>query len=234
MVSWHNEAMKAGLPHLLIVDDDKRLRSLIQKFLADKGFVTVSATDAYDAENILEHLELDLIILDVMMPGKQGTEFLADLRKTSQIPVLMLTALGDSADRIKGLELGADDYLAKPFEPKELLLRINSILRRQPAQVASKLVKFGNFSFNPENSSLQNNGGAIYLTSAEEVLLALLAANGNKAVSREEISKVSKDITDDRAVDVQIMRLRKKIEDDLKRPIYIQTVRGEGYRLNVS
>jgi len=226
--------MKASLPHILIVDDDKRLRTLILKYLADNGFIVVTAQDAVQAEEVLNHLNFDLVILDVMMPTKQGTEFLADLRKTSQIPVLMLTALADSPDRIKGLELGADDYLAKPFEPKELLLRINSILRRQPKQNTKKIIKFGNFSFNPENNSLQNNGNGIYLTSAEELLLSLLAANPNKPVSREDISKISKDMTDDRAADVQIMRLRKKIEDDPKRPIYIQTVRGEGYRLNAS
>lgn len=225
--------MKNAMPHLLVVDDDKRLRALIKKYLSENGFIVVSAADAEEAKKNLQYLSFDLIVLDIMMPGKTGLEFLVELRSTNTIPVLLLTALGDSADRIHGLEKGADDYLPKPFEPKELLLRVKAILRRKPKPEAVKKASFGPYVFDSTTNNLKMNEQIIHLTSAELGLVKILATSAGKAISREEIAKKSKDMNDERAVDVQIMRLRKKIESDPKKPIYIQTIRGEGYRLNV-
>jgi two-component system phosphate regulon response regulator OmpR len=194
-------------PHILVIDDDSRLRALLRKFLTESGFLVVGAESATSGREHLKYLEFDLIVLDVMMPRENGTEFLRKLRENSNIPVLMLTAMNEGTDRINGLELGADDYLAKPFEPKELVLRINSILKRSRAVQNSKIETIGN------------------LTTAEDKLLELLTANPNKAISRAEIALKS-DI-DERAVDVQIARLRKKLSN----PGQIQTVRGEGYKL---
>jgi two-component system phosphate regulon response regulator OmpR len=193
--------------NILIIDDDTRLRSLLKKYLSESGFLTVSAENPVNAREILEYLEFDLIILDRMMPKESGTEFLEKFRQNSQTPVLMLTAMGESSQRIDGLELGADDYLAKPFEPKELLLRIKSILKRQPIA----------------KPALTING----ISTAEETLLNLFIPG--KITSREYLA--SKLGINERAVDVQINRLRKKIEHDPKKAVYIQTIRGEGYKL---
>ncbi|PIR32741.1 MAG: DNA-binding response regulator [Alphaproteobacteria bacterium CG11_big_fil_rev_8_21_14_0_20_44_7] len=225
--------MKAELPHILVVDDDNRLRALIGKYLREHGFVVVSADSAEEAREALKYMLFDLAILDVMMPHETGHEFLQKLRSTSQLPVLMLTALGDSADRITGLEFGADDYMAKPFEPKELLLRIEAILRRSSNVRNKNEVKFGEYSFNNEKLSLKKNGVEMHLTTNELGLLKILTETGSKPISREDLAAKIGGINE-RAVDVQIMRLRKKIENDPKRAVYIQTVRGEGYKLNVS
>ncbi len=199
--------MKSSLPHILVVDDDNRLRALLRKFLTESGFMVVGAESAHTAREHLAYMQFDLIVLDGMMPKETGFDFLKKLRTTSDIPVLMLTAMGESADRISGLENGADDYLTKPFEPKELVLRINSILKRTQPVKGIKVETSGN------------------LTTAEENLLELLSANMNRAISRAEISQ--KYGIDERAVDVQIARLRKKLTN----PNQIQTVRGEGYKL---
>lgn len=218
--------MKSNLLHILIVDDDARLRKLIKRYLDDNDFVTVTAETAAKAREILQHLKFDLIVLDVMMPSETGREFLNKLRKTSQMPVLMLTAQGETSDRITGLEAGADDYLTKPFEPKELVLRIKSILKRQPKMG----IRFGGYDFDPNTGVLKNAEKNIHLTSAEELLLKNLATN--VALTREELAELLK-LDSPRAVDVQITRLRKKIEHDPKKPVYIVTVRGSGYKLNV-
>lgn len=218
--------MKATLPHILVIDDDNRLRGLLKKYLSENGFLVVSASDAANARELLQSLLFDLIILDVMMPQETGMEFLKKFRSSNNTPVLMLTAMGEGQDRIKGLELGADDYLTKPFEPKELLLRINSILRRTGTKAEQKI---GGFIL--ENNNLKKDGEIIQLTTAEENLLRQLLESAGKALSREEIA--ARNNIEERAVDVQITRLRKKIEADPKKPVYIQTVRGAGYKLNV-
>lgn len=218
--------MKANLPHILVIDDDNRLRSLLKKYLTENGFLVVGADGAAHARELLQTLIFDLIILDVMMPHETGTEFLQKFRSANNTPVLMLTAMGEGADRIKGLELGADDYLTKPFEPKELLLRINSILRRAGTKAEQKIG-----SLILENNNLKKDGSIIQLTTAEESLLRQLLENAGKPLTREEIA--AKNNIEARAVDVQITRLRKKIEADPKKPVYIQTVRGAGYKLNV-
>lgn len=224
--------MKANLPHILVVDDDKRLRELISKYLRDHDMVVVSTESAELARANLKEMIFDLIILDVMMPHETGHDFLKKLRKdNTTLPVLMLTALGDSPDRIKGLELGADDYMAKPFEPKELLLRIESILRR--SKVESDVVKFGDYEFNMTAMSVKKAGKPLHLTESDISILKAIAEKKGEAITREELSETIGDINE-RAVDVQVMRLRKKVEDDPKRPVYIQTVRGKGYKLNVS
>ncbi len=216
--------MKQSLPHILVIDDDKRLRGLIRDYLTENGMLATTAIDAINAAEILKYLEFDILVLDVNMPRKTGWEFLTELRQTSDIPVLMLTALGETGHRIKGLETGADDYLVKPFEPKELLLRIRSILKR--GQKTPEIIHFGRFSFDIDSAILRTGDEVIALTSKESEVLKILAQNADKPVSRNGLGE------SERAVDVQITRLRKKIEDDAKKPVYIQTIRNEGYRLN--
>lgn len=201
------------LPHILVVDDDSRLRALIRKYLSENGFISASAENADKARETLENLKFDLIVLDVMMPNETGNEFLKTLRKTSEVPVLMLTAQGEPHERIEGLESGADDYMAKPFEPKELVLRIKSILRRQQ----------------PKKILFENAG----LTPSEQALVDMFIDAPNNTISRVELAEKLGGISE-RAVDVQVMRLRKKIEQDPKKPKYIQTLRGEGYKLLIS
>ncbi len=203
--------MKSALPHILVVDDDTRLRALIRKFLGENGFVTASAENAAKAREVLQYLKFDLIVLDVMMPNESGIDFLKTLRKTSQIPVLMLTAQNEPQNRIDGLETGADDYLSKPFEPKELVLRIKSILKRQKPK---------------------HNFETVGLTANELQLIEILSQKAGNVITRDELAARLGNITA-RAVDVQITRLRKKIEVDPKKPIYIQSIRGIGYKLNV-
>lgn len=222
---------KADLPHILIVDDDTRLRNLISQYLRDNGFITASVENADKAREALAEMEFDLIVLDVMMPKEDGHEFLDKLREKSNIPVLMLTALGQTSDKIKGLTGGADDYLTKPFEPQELVLRIQSIIRRT-ARSKTKIYRFANFEFNPITQNLTKDGSSQYLTGSEAELLKILCEQNGEPIMREDLAtKIG--LNNDRAVDVAIMRLRKKIEDDSKKPILIQTVRGNGYRFNL-
>jgi len=222
---------KADLPHILIVDDDTRLRNLIGQYLRDNGFITASVENADKAREALAEMEFDLIVLDVMMPKEDGHEFLDKLRETSGIPVLMLTALGQTSDKIKGLTGGADDYLTKPFEPQELVLRIQAIIRRT-ARSKTKIYRFADFEFNPASQNLTKNGSSQYLTGSEAELLKILCEQNGEPIMREDLAaKIG--LNNDRAVDVAIMRLRKKIEDDSKKPILIQTVRGNGYRFNL-
>jgi two-component system phosphate regulon response regulator OmpR len=222
---------KADLPHILIVDDDTRLRNLIGQYLRDNGFVTASVENAEKAREALAEMEFDLIVLDVMMPREDGHEFLEKLRENSATPVLMLTALGQTSDRIKGLTGGADDYLSKPFEPQELVLRIQAILRRT-AKNKAKIYHFADFEFNPASQNLSKNGVSQYLTGSEAELLKILCEQNGEPIMREDLA-VKIGLNNDRAVDVAIMRLRKKIEDDSKKPFIIQTVRGNGYRFNL-
>jgi two-component system phosphate regulon response regulator OmpR len=224
--------------HLLIVDDDERIRSLLQKFLIRNGFLVSAARDAGHAERILSGLDFDLIVLDVMMPGEDGVSFCRRLRDTRDVPVLLLTAKGETGDRIKGLEAGADDYLAKPFEPKELLLRINSILRRvppsEPANMAPKVLSLGTLRYDIEKGVMWKGDTTVRLTATEAQLMRIFSACPGEALSRNQlVEKLGRDggQSQERAVDVQITRLRRKLEVDPKQPRYLQTVRGAGYML---
>lgn len=214
---------------ILVIDDDRRLRDLLQQFLSTEGYAVMVAEGAGDARRMLQHQNFDLLVVDVMMPGETGVEFTKTLRSESQVPVLMLTAMGEVEDRIRGLENGADDYLNKPFEPKELLLRIENILRRVRGRPQGP-VRFGEFTFHRENGTLYRGARFIQLTSAELKLLKIFTDRLNEAVSREQLSKLLNGISE-RSIDVQVVRLRRKIEDDPKNPVYLQTSWGSGYVL---
>lgn len=224
--------------HLLIVDDDERIRELLKKFLMRHGFLVTAARDAAHARRILSGLDFDLIVLDVMMPGEDGVSLTRALREGMQTPILLLTARGETEARIAGLEAGADDYLAKPFEPKELLLRINAILRRMPEvtpqETAPKLLTLGPIRYDIERGEMWQGEDPVRLTATESQLMKIFAARPGEAISR---SKLVEDLGRDkgqaqeRAVDVQITRLRRKIEANPKQPRYLQTVRGAGYML---
>jgi len=228
-------------PHVLVVDDDRRLRDLVSRFLAERGYRVASAASAAEAEAQMRHLDFDCLVLDVMMPGETGFSFARRLRETSRVPILMLTARANSADRIEGLEIGADDYLPKPFEPLELVLRIANILKRAaPGEAASvrpqpDLVRFGPFTYRPDRGELRRGEEAVRLTEREREMLSLLAGSPGGQAGREALAASGAAATADgggeRAVDVQINRLRRKIEADPGNPVYLQTVRGIGYRL---
>lgn len=230
--------MTAPDAHLLIVDDDERIRGLLQKFLIRHGFLVSAAKDAAHARRILAGLEFDLLVLDVMMPGEDGVSLTRSLRERMQTPILLLTARGETGDRIAGLEAGADDYLTKPFEPKELLLRINAILRRVPAPPdgteTPKFLKLGPIRYDVERGEMWRGEELIRLTATEAQLMKIFSATPGEPVSR---TKLVEDLGRDRgqaqerAVDVQITRLRRKLESDPKQPRYLQTVRGAGYML---
>jgi two-component system phosphate regulon response regulator OmpR len=217
-------------PHLLVVDDDARLRELLRRYLSDSGFRVTAAADASEARSNLASFAFDLVVLDVMMPGESGLELTRALRADGRIPVLLLTAMAEPEDRINGLEQGADDYLSKPFEPRELVLRVRNLLQRRPAtDVASKDIRFGGCRFDVERGELYRGGDMVHLTAAEAGLLSMLAQKAGQAVSREELSiSLSGNL---RNVDVQMTRLRRKIERDPRFPRYLQTVRGTGYIL---
>jgi two-component system, OmpR family, phosphate regulon response regulator OmpR len=217
-------------PHLLVVDDDARLRELLRRYLSDSGFRVTAAADASEARSNLASFAFDLAVLDVMMPGESGLELTRALRADGRIPVLLLTAMAEPEDRINGLEQGADDYLSKPFEPRELVLRVRNLLQRRPAtDVASKDIRFGGCRFDVVRGELYRGGDLVHLTAAEAGLLSMLAQKAGQAVSREELSiSLSGNL---RNVDVQMTRLRRKIERDPRFPRYLQTVRGTGYIL---
>jgi two-component system, OmpR family, phosphate regulon response regulator OmpR len=218
--------------HILVVDDDDRLRALLKRFLREQGFMVTVAADADEACRKLSNFVFDLMILDVMMPGRTGLELLTELKEKTRMPVLMLSAMGESEDRIRGLEIGAEDYVAKPFEPKELVLRIRAILRRAQTQPQPKIksIMFGDYHFDLASSQLKRGNENIALTSGELAILKLLAENAGKPVSRDELAR-SGGGGNERTVDVQITRLRKKIEESEGKPVYLQTVRGAGYVL---
>ncbi len=230
--------MHSDQPHLLIVDDDERIRVLLQKFLVRSGFLVTAARDAAHARRILAGLDFDMIVLDVMMPGEDGVTLCADLRKDRQTPILLLTAKAETSDRIAGLEAGADDYLAKPFEPKELLLRINSILRRVPPSeaesVVPKVLLLGPLRYEMERGEMWQGEDLVRLTATEVQLMKIFAATPGEPISREDlVDRLGRSggQAQERAVDVQITRLRRKLEADPKQPRYLQTVRGAGYML---
>ncbi len=225
--------------HLLIVDDDRRIRTLLQKFLIRQGFLVTAARDSAHARRLLEGLEFDLIVLDVMMPGEDGVSLTWALREGGlTAPILLLTAKAETGDRIAGLEAGADDYLAKPFEPKELLLRINAILRRLPPAgeegVLPKVLRLGAIRYDVERGELWRGDQLIRLTGTESRMMRIFAACPGQVVARRDLVErpgKGSGPAQERAVDVQITRLRRKIEEDPKRPRYLQTVRGAGYML---
>jgi two-component system phosphate regulon response regulator OmpR len=218
-------------PHLLVVDDDKRLRELLQQYLRDNGFAVTVATDAVDARGKLALFLFDLMVLDVMMPSETGIEFARSLQSKSP-PILFLTAMAETEDRIAGLEVGGDDYLVKPFDPRELVLRIQAILKRTTKHTKPNThIYFGDYQFDFTQGRLEKNGQQFTLTTGETQLLKTLAENVGLAVTRETLASALGAGNNERSVDVQITRLRKKIEPDNSKPLYIQTVRGSGYIL---
>lgn len=220
-------------PHILVVDDDTRLRELLRRYLVEQGFRVTTTPDTASARTRLRAFDFDLLVLDIMMPGETGLELTRSLRQASNVPILLLTAMGEPEDRIEGLASGADDYLPKPFEPRELVLRINSILRRalQPEEALHGAVSFGGFSFDPKRDELRRGEEFVRLTSAELSLLRALARQPGVPVSREMLTAENPIGGSPRSIDVQMTRLRRKIETDPKFPRYLQTVRGTGYVL---
>lgn len=219
--------------HLLIVDDDKRIRELLSRYLTSEGFRVTVAGDADEARRRLKGLDFDLIIMDVMMPGETGLQLTQSLRAIRSVPIIMLTALGESTARIEGLEAGADDYLAKPFEPRELVLRINNILKRNVQPQAPKIeqVMFGPYTFSIVRKELKRGSDPIRLTDREQEIMLLFSLRAGETIPRHELIGEETDVGE-RTIDVQINRLRRKIEDDPANPVWLQTVRGIGYRLS--
>lgn len=226
--------MVKDCPHILVVDDDNRLRSLLQRYLQENGFAVSGAKNAENARMFLQQYQFNLLIVDVMMPNESGIEFLQKLRRDNNVPAIILTAMGNTADRIAGLEAGADDYLPKPFEPKELVLRINNILRRVPAdnRQSKQLLNIGAFSYDLDKKELAaENGEIVHITPVEQSILSILGSKSGQIFTRERLAELLGAGQNSRSIDVQITRLRKKIETDSKNPRYLQTVRGKGYML---
>ncbi|HHZ10871.1 MAG TPA: response regulator transcription factor [Rhizobiales bacterium] len=221
-------------PHLLVVDDDTRIRNLLKQYLAENGFRVTVAGTAAEARRKLAGLDYDLIVLDVMMPGESGVDLTRSLRAERNLPILMLTALSETESRIAGLEAGADDYLPKPFDPRELILRINNILRRGGPQAVPKVeqIVFGPYTFQIARRELKRGGEALKLTDREQEILAIFAERAGETIPRHELVAGESDVGE-RTIDVQINRLRRKIERDPSNPVWLQTVRGVGYRLSV-
>jgi len=226
-------ASPAELPHLLVVDDDTRLRALLARYLGGQGHVVTTAASAAEARACMRSLAFDLLVLDIMMPGQNGLDFAKALRaEGSDLPILMLTARSEAEERIAGLEAGADDYLPKPFEPRELLLRIAAIMRRNPRPAEGPPpIRLGRWTFDPERSELTAGSETVRLTDVETSLLRVLAQTPGGIVSRDELVDRSRVAVNARSIDVQVNRLRRKIEADPKMPRYLQTVRGSGYVL---
>jgi two-component system, OmpR family, phosphate regulon response regulator OmpR len=244
MIEEQNGAFAAATPaddaaHLLIIDDDRRIRALLSRTLSAEGYRVTTAADATEAMARLKSISFDLIVLDVMMPGEDGFAFAARLRadrtELAHVPILMLTARSEADDRVRGLEAGVDDYLGKPCEPRELTLRVASILRRAAPRVSQRppaSVHFGDFTFDLGRGELRQRGEIIRLTDRERAMLRLLAENPGETVARETLSGLGV-AANERTVDVQVNRLRRKIERDPSNPLYLQTARGAGYRLLV-
>ena len=225
----------ADSAHLLVIDDDTRIRDLVVRYVSDHGYVAVSAANARHARTLMDQLVFDLLVVDIMMPGEDGVDFTNSLRQAGDdTPVLMLTALGDTDNRIAGLESGADDYLPKPFEPRELLLRIDAILRRyQQQKTHSGTLSVGGYMYDPQAQCLRHSGSGteIDLTNVEARLFEVLARHSASVVGRDMLARECNLDSTTRALDVQITRLRRKLEQDTARPRYLQTVRGQGYIL---
>jgi len=221
-------------PHLLVVDDDTRIRTLLRRFLTEEGFRVSVAGNAAEARRKLAGLDFDLIVLDIMMPGEDGVALTKSLRERREVPILMLTALSETESRVTGLEAGADDYLPKPFDPRELVLRVNNILRRggQPATPKLEQVVFGPYTFQITRRELKKAGQVMKLTDREREIMAIFAERAGETIPRHELVSNESEVGE-RTIDVQINRLRRKIERDPSNPVWLQTVRGIGYRLSV-
>ncbi|WP_449410503.1 response regulator [Methylobacterium komagatae] len=220
-------------PHILVVDDDRRLRELLARYLAEQGFRVTAAASAEEARARAQALVFDAMVLDVMMPGENGFDYARSVRETSKVPILMLTARSNPNDRVMGLEIGADDYLPKPFDPRELTLRLNNIINRgpvRPRDADAAPVAFGPFVFRPDRGELRRDGETLRITEREREILSILAQAAGAAVEREHLAGVG-GAAAERAIDVQMNRLRRKIEVDPANPSFLQTVRGVGYRL---
>ena len=217
-------------PHILIVDDDNRIRELIKEYLEENDFIVSTANDAGEASEKIKLIDFEIIVLDIMMPGESGLTLTKKLRKNIPTPIILLTAKGEVDDRIIGLESGADDYLVKPFSPKELLLRINNILKKTKEETLEEKIKIGENLLNLKKMIIEKNGKTIKLNGTEKKLLENMIFSKGKTFSREEIGKII-NISKERSVDVMITRLRQKLEYDPKNPQYLQTVRGSGYVL---
>lgn len=220
--------------HLLVIDDDTRIRDLLHRYLSEQGFRVTTASDAAEARRKLEGLDFDLLIVDVMMPGESGLSLTRGLRDIKDVPILILTALAEAEARVDGLEAGADDYLAKPFNPRELVLRVNNILRRggPPATPKIEQVVFGPYTFTISRRELKKGGDAVRLTDREREIMVLFAERAGETIPRHELVAGEAEVGE-RTIDVQINRLRRKIEIDPANPVWLQTVRGIGYRLSV-
>ncbi len=225
------EPLPDNAPHILVVDDDQKIRELLGRFLVSNGYRVTEAADAASARSFMRGLAFDLVMLDVMMPGESGLSLARDLKVTRPVPILMLTALADAEDRISGLEAGVDDYVTKPFEPRELLLRLRNILRRgQAPNTQCDEIRMGPSIFSITRGELRRDEESIKLTERERDLLRLFALRIGVPVPRHELSS-DESTGSERAIDVQINRLRRKIEADPSNPVYLQTVRGKGYIL---
>ena len=216
--------------HILVVDDDDRIRDLVKEYLQENNFLVTSATNAFDASEKINIIKFDILIVDIMMPGKSGLSFTKEIKKINSPPVILLTAKGEPEDRIKGLELGADDYLTKPFEPKELLLRINNILNKTKKPILPNEIYIGNVQINLKKLQIKRNNENISINPQEKKILEKMLEIPGKVFSRNDIGKII-NITKERTIDVMITRLRQKIETNPKNPKYLQTIRGSGYAL---
>ena len=222
--------MKKFESHILVVDDDDGIRELVKQYLNQNNFLVSTANSAEDALEKIQVIKFDLIILDIMMPGKSGLEFTIENKKKINTPIILLTAKGEASERVKGLEVGADDYLPKPFEPKELILRIKNILNKTQIDAKKRMVSFGNIEINLNKHLIIKNNEEFKINSTEKTILEVMINSPGKTFSREEIGNIIK-LDKERSIDVVITRLRKKIEIDPKNPKYLQTLRGEGYVL---
>ena len=218
------------IAHILVVDDDDGIRSLVKKYLYENNFLITTAENAEDAKKKIELIKFDLIILDIMMPGKSGLEFISENKKKLQTPVILLTAKGEPDERIEGLEIGADDYLPKPFEPKELILRIKNILNKTKAITQKRIIEFDKIKIDLNRLMIKKNNKDYKINNTEKLILEKMINNPGKTFSRENIGSLI-NLDKERSIDVIITRLRKKIEDDPKNPKFLQTIRGAGYVL---
>ena len=216
--------------HILVVDDDDRIRELVKEYLEENNFIVTTASNAYDAKKKFDIIKFDILILDIMMPGKSGLSLTEEIKKTSHTPVILLTAKGETTDRIKGLEIGADDYLGKPFDPKELLLRINNILNKTKKPILPSEIYIGNSIINLKKSQIRTDKKTIKINPQEKKVLQKMLEVPGKIFSRQDIGKII-NISKERTIDVIITRLRQKIETNPKNPKYLQTIRGSGYAL---
>ena len=222
--------MSKNIPHILVVDDDNRIRELVKEYLEENKFLVSTAVDAFDAKEKLDVIKFDILILDVMMPGKSGLSLTKEIKKNNSMPIILLTAKSETRDKIQGLELGADDYLGKPFEPRELLLRIKNILSKVKKPLIAENISIGNVLINLKKLNITNNNKNIKINPQEKRVLEKMLESPGEVFSRDDIGKII-NISKERTIDVMITRLRQKIESSPKNPKYLQTIRGSGYVL---